>query len=491
MSDWSNRFHGMSDLPADAAEYAHLDPALVAGTPLRLSMVGGALLVISAMFPWFTAGAITTEPLQGRAIVALLLGVAVLTAGVLFERSTLVWQLATGVSAVTGVALAIASSIAPPRALGPSAGVAFGLAGALLAGLGLFAARWRRHWAPNATASAPADPDANPPAASSTVRRVARIAGIVGAVAIGFLLLWPAAEPTLATQPDPTTTHEEAVERFEQMTADEPGVVYEPCESRLLTHGERAEVAVVLFHGLTNCPKQFVEFGTELFDAGANVLILRAPDHGLANSDGTEIGSVANIDDLTAQQLRNYADDAVDVATGLGEEVRVLGLSMGGVIAAWTAQERADVDRVVAVAPAISIPYTAAALTQVFRNVFDKLPNISLPSSGTKLDHAYAGETTKGLDATFAMAAHVADSAYVEPPVAGDVVIVLNPDDDQVDATYLAEFADAWSTTGGPVALYRFPAVGLRHDVIDLDQPDSRPELVYPILATLLDGGRP
>lgn len=31
-----------------------------------------------------------------------------------------------------------------------------------------------------------------------------------------------------------------------------------------MTHDEKVDVAVVLFHGLTNCPKQFVELGTTL-----------------------------------------------------------------------------------------------------------------------------------------------------------------------------------------------------------------------------------
>lgn len=69
------------------------------------------------------------------------------------------------------------------------------------------------------------------------------------------------------------------VARFESITAGEPGVVFEPCESVLLDHGETVDVAVVLFHGLTNCPKQFVEFAEELHADGANVLILRAARH--------------------------------------------------------------------------------------------------------------------------------------------------------------------------------------------------------------------
>ena len=469
----------------------------VVGAPRRLALVGGGLFAASATFPWFTAGAIATQPFAGRALVALALGLLVIVSTLLVDRFQLAWQITVLGASTFGILLVTWSALAPPRALSPSTGVALATVGAALTGLALFAARWRHRWTAPEVANTDDESldDAAPSDGAARHRsrggRVAVTIGIVAALALGFVVLWPAPTPDLAAAPDATSTHAEALERFDEVTTGETGVVWEPCASRLLTHGERTDVAVVLFHGLTNCPKQFVEFGEQLFDQGANVVILRAPDHGRANAEGTGIGSVANVDDLSAEALRDYADDAIDIATGLGDEVRVLGLSMGGVIATWTAQERDDVDRVVAVAPAINIPYVPAVLTHVFRNVSHKLPNVSLPSAGAKLDHAYAGETTKGLDATFAMAAYVADSAYVDQPAADDVIVVLNPDDEQVDATHLAEFADAWASTGGPVTLYRFPGVGLRHDVIDLDQPDARPELVYPILLTLLDGDRP
>ena len=89
------------------------------------------------------------------------------------------------------------------------------------------------------------------------------------------------------------------------------------------------------------------------------------------------------------------------------------------------------------------------------------------------------------------MAAHVADAGYGSSPAARDVIVVLNPDDDQVDPVHLSRFTNAWAAHGGPVSLHRLPAVGLPHDVIDIDQPDADPELVYPILIDLLDGERP
>ncbi len=322
-------------------------------------------------------------------------------------------------------------------------------------------------------------------------RIVIGVGAFVGAVLLIILVMavWPASTSGLGSQPDPTATFDEAVERFESLTADEPGVVFEPCESVLMDHGERTEVSVVLFHGLTNCPEQFIEFGEMLHDDGANVLILRAPRHGIANETGDAIGSLSNIGGLDADELREYADDAVDIAVGLGDDVRVLGLSMGGVIAEWIAQNRADVDRVVPVAPAMGIPGIPRFLTTGFINLFDKLPNIDLPGE-SNLDHAYVGESTEGLVATFLLARSVEEAAGDNGPAAGEVIVVIvviNPDDNQVDPGYVSGFATNWNERSGNVAIVELPAVGLPHDVIDPDQPAGDPDLVYPILIDALE----
>ena len=64
-----------------------------------------------------------------------------------------------------------------------------------------------------------------------------------------------------------------------------------------------------------------------------------APTMGGAKSD--ELGR------LTALELARAADEAVDVAHGLGTHVTVMGLSMGGVMAGFVAQGRPDVERAV------------------------------------------------------------------------------------------------------------------------------------------------
>ena len=121
------------------------------------------------------------------------------------------------------------------------------------------------------------------------------------------------------------------------------------CRSILLTHGQRTEKAVVLFHGYTNCPQQFRELGQILYEQGYNALIPRLPRHGLADR------KVENLSPLTAEELRECADISVDIACGLGQKAYVAGLSAGGTLSAWVAQNRGDVTRVVLIAPALGL----------------------------------------------------------------------------------------------------------------------------------------
>jgi alpha-beta hydrolase superfamily lysophospholipase len=127
--------------------------------------------------------------------------------------------------------------------------------------------------------------------------------------------------------------------------------------------------------------------------------------HGMTNRSVDLLGR------LTAHELRDFADDDVDIAQGLGDEVVTSGLSMGGVLALWTAPFRPDVDRVVAIAPAISIPPVPSLVATAFNNLFSRVPNLSLPSP-SKLDHAYHGESTGALAAMFLLPQQPKSSSY-------------------------------------------------------------------------------
>jgi esterase/lipase len=322
-------------------------------------------------------------------------------------------------------------------------------------------------------------------------RRIVTATAIVVAPVVGLtLVLVPSSD--LGALPDPTGSYEEALAFYGEVSAiDDREPVYEPCRSQLLDHGRRTEQVVVLFHGLTNCPKQYLDFGREIFETGANVLILRAPRHGLASSYATideGVGSVEVVGRLTANELRDYADDAIDIATGLGDSVVVSGLSMGGVIATWVAQFRSDVDRVVAVAPAVSIPGVPHFLTTAFINLFNRVSNLSLPSS-SKLDHTYHGESTGALGAMFLFAQATENESTTRPADVDEVIVVLNPTDDQVDNGHVRDLVDGWEDGDGVVEIQILPDIGLPHDVIDEDQPAGDVDVVYPILIPLIVDG--
>ncbi len=317
----------------------------------------------------------------------------------------------------------------------------------------------------------------------SPFRRVLRVVGavaLVGAAALLVVALVPSSPGNLASEPDPAPDYTAAKERFDRLAAAEGPVVYPPCRSRLIDHGSRTDTVVVLVHGLTNCPQQFLELGERIHATGATVLIMRVPRHGLKGSDGG-IGGVDQLDGISAAELRDYADEVVDIADGLGEDRRVLGLSMGGVITSWIAQNR-DVDQAVVVSPALTLPAVPSWVDTLFRNLFSRLPNIPL-ISGTKVDHAYPGESTKALTAMYQLAQYTVDEAKRERPAAESIVVVTNANDNQIRNADVYDLTDAWRARGAAVTTYEFPAEeGLPHDLIDPQQPDGDIERVYPVL---------
>ena len=72
---------------------------------------------------------------------------------------------------------------------------------------------------------------------------------------------------------------------------------------------------------------QFASFAALLYRKGDNVYVPRLPHHA---ERADEAAALARI---TAEELRDAADAAVDLAGGLGDSVIVVGLSAGGTMA--------------------------------------------------------------------------------------------------------------------------------------------------------------
>jgi alpha-beta hydrolase superfamily lysophospholipase len=114
--------------------------------------------------------------------------------------------------------------------------------------------------------------------------------------------------------------------------------------TRLWSHGERRPRAVLLLHGYTHTPQQLGLLAEQFFARGYNVLVPRAPLHGLVSPPPHAR--------LTVAALRVYASDAWRLTTHLGAEAGVVGISGGAVLGTWLAAHRAgEVRRLLALAP--------------------------------------------------------------------------------------------------------------------------------------------
>jgi hypothetical protein len=81
----------------------------------------------------------------------------------------------------------------------------------------------------------------------------------------------------LDSQPDPAPDYDGALERLAGLHGHDDERVNPVCASRGLLHGRKTEKAIILIHGITNCPQQFAPLGEQFFERGYNVLLPRMP----------------------------------------------------------------------------------------------------------------------------------------------------------------------------------------------------------------------
>jgi len=200
---------------------------------------------------------------------------------------------------------------------------------------------------------------------------------------------------------------------------------------------------------------------------------------------------------LRAQELRAFGDEIVDIARGLGECVTVLGLSGGGVVAAWIAQCRADVERAVVIAPCLGVVanvplgFTGNIVVNRFATLLMRyLPNMMTqtfrPMKGGP-PHNYQGFATRGLGRTTELGLAIYDAARSTSPAAQTIAMITNDRDLAVNNVLACDLARRWQVTApGRVTNYVFREGSmLDHDIIDPTQKNQRVDVDYPILLDL------
>ena len=249
----------------------------------------------------------------------------------------------------------------------------------------------------------------------------------------------------------------------------------------LLTHGQKTRRAVLWFHGYTAAAPQFRPLADLCFEIGCNVLVPCVPHHGFKDRMSPETSRVKT------QELLDFTNAMVDLMHALGDEIVVGGLSMGGALACWVAQERPDVKTAVIAAPFLGPYIIPTHLTHIVAFATQRLPDTrqwwdpELKEAVAGPDYGYVQHSTRSLGQILKLGFQVADSARSRPPAVADIWLALNDNDHSVNNVMAERLAASWQKAGAKsVRTFHFPAsLGLPHDLISIEQPKSKPQLVY------------
>jgi esterase/lipase len=299
---------------------------------------------------------------------------------------------------------------------------------------------------------------------------------------LGLAAALPTSTKSLGPHPKPVRDYEAAIQLAQAFRRADT-LAAKGGESILLAHDHRTPRAFVLFHGFANSPHQMSELADTLYQRGDNVFVPRLPQHGLRG------GTAGDLRHLTAESLRDVADASIDVASGLGDTVVVLGFSLGGNMAAWTAQYR-QVSRVVIVSPALGLSHVSTVAQTPVMNLVLRLPNYSHDDPPDTLRSERAlGWSSRGVGQMLRLGAAVRRAADEHAPAAGDIRVLVNASDETVNRDAIDEIASHWLARGGHVSMFELPdSHGLPHDVIDPDEFGGNTKVTYAVILSLLYG---
>ena len=306
-------------------------------------------------------------------------------------------------------------------------------------------------------------------------------------LALGIAAVIPAGAGDVRSHAHPAGGYDDAMRRAHGWMDADSSIAAPGGESLLLSHGERRPRAVVLFHGFTDSPRQFAALADSLFARGDNVFVPRLPHHA---ERGKNVGELAR---LTASELCRTTDAAVDIATGLGDSVVVLGLSVGGTMAGWAAERRPEVRRAVLVAPAFEVAHVPSLLERPLVNLGAHVPNVSrraaTDSSRPDRDPGFA---THGLDQVLRLGMAVRRDAERHAPPRAEVLFLVNASDRTVKTAPVLDLAREWNTLTVPVRVFELPdSLALPHNIVDPMNRATDATLVYQTLIALAHGERP
>jgi carboxylesterase len=305
----------------------------------------------------------------------------------------------------------------------------------------------------------------------------------IAIVALLIWLAWPLRTDGLISSPHPARDYDEALKVLSGWEIQEGKLnLLDVCRTKILTHGHKTARVLLLLHGYTSCPEQYAELARRFFELGYNVLIPNMDYHGRADR------LTDDLKHLTAEDLASFGDRVLDAACGLGEKVTVLGISGGGTVAAWLAQNRTDLDFAVPLAAFLRPRFLPAYMTTPFIRIFTTLPNFYLwwdprtkAENPFSVYYAYPRYSLRTLAHIMRLGLAVKRQASAQPPSAGYILMMMNDFDPGVSNVELERLYEVWkSRKPGSVSAYHFEKdMKMLHDIITPGKPGIPTEEVY------------
>ncbi len=270
-----------------------------------------------------------------------------------------------------------------------------------------------------------------------------------------------------------------ARERFAALAARDDASIAQTGRSRFFAGDVRAPRAVVLLHGLTNCPQQWVPFAEMLAARGSAVVIPRLPGHGARDRRGLALA------EITPSQVLETANEAIDIAAGASDYIVVCGLSIGSAIGSWLAFARDDIARNIAAVPFFGLNGFPVIADRFAASMLSTFPNLFVAwdprGDGSQIPpYAYPRFATRGLAAMLHVGLEAVARGRKRVP-AGETVVFLNAREPAIDNALARDFAKRLECMRpGAARVITWTDLPANHDIIDPTNSLSRVDLVYP-----------
>lgn len=298
--------------------------------------------------------------------------------------------------------------------------------------------------------------------------RIIGIALLSLLVIVAVLLFTRILDPNLSARPEPLASYAEAAKRIDAIqTAEANADLIPEADSIALLAGSQVETSVVIFHGYTSVPRQFRLIAEGYRAQGYNVWVPRLPYHGERDRMTSDFSK------LTAQGLRQFADESVDIAAGLGRHVVGIGFSGGGSLGAWSGVERLEVSQTVLISPLLHplgyAEWQDRPLVRALRILPFDIYNWWDPAKkGSDIEgYSYPRFSLKGIAALLSFA-HWADAqaAGGTHPARSPVLLVRNDGDQRLDSAYNERFVKRMAAPER-LTIFRIPkSAGLLHNFV-------------------------